>query len=45
VGALLVGRPDAGPDAGLLLLAGLLLAVAAAGALVLGVAVRRAVHA
>ena len=46
VGALIVGRPDRGPDTGLLVLAALLLATAAAGALVLGVAARsaRATH-
>ena len=40
VGALIVGRPGAEPDAGLLALAGLLLVVAAAGTLVVGVAAR-----
>ena len=42
VGALIVGRPGAEPDAGLLALAGLLLVVAAAGTLVVGVAAREA---
>ena len=42
VGALIVGRPDRGPDPGLLVLAALLLGVAAAGALVLGIAARSA---
>jgi hypothetical protein len=42
VGALIVGRPGASPDAGLLVLAALLLVVAAAGTLVLAVAARGA---
>jgi hypothetical protein len=42
VGALIVGRPDRGPDPGLLVLAAFLLATAAAGGFVLGVAARSA---
>ena len=42
VGALIVGRPASGPDAGLLVLAALLLVVAAVGTLVIGVAARSA---
>ena len=42
VGALIVGRPDRGPDAGLLVLAAFLLATAAAGGFVLGIAARSA---
>lgn len=42
VGALIVGRPDRGPDSGLLVLAAFLLATAAAGGFVLGIAARSA---
>ena len=42
IGALIVGRPDRGPDTALLVLAALLLATAAAGGFVLGIAARSA---
>ena len=42
VGALIVGRPDRGPDTGLLVLAAFMLATAAAGGFVLGIAARSA---
>jgi hypothetical protein len=42
VAALVVGRPDRGPDTALLVLAAFLLATAAAGAFVLGIAARSA---
>ena len=44
VGALIVGRPGSDPDAGLLVLAALLLVVAGAGTLVVGLAARGAVR-